>query len=187
METAKKIFGQSVNHDEFLQALVELPDFELETKAGKEQNSMMKQFERFANNRNYQTFNFLAENINLSNFQADEIIKIIDWCISLDMIALAFDLATKAKALYPEHGKIESAYKALTPPQIIGTRTPQAMGIEQSQKWFRENASDHRGKWVAINNGKLLAEAVSLKELKIKIDEEHRNPSTIIEKIPSII
>lgn len=191
METTKRIVGQSIDHDEFLQALAELPEatqnFELETRAGKKQNFIMEQFERFANSRNYQAFNFLIQNINLSNFQADEIIKIIDWCISLDMIELAFDLATRAKELYPEHGKIESAHKALTPPQIIGTRTPKTTGMEKSQKWFRDNASKHRGKWVAINNGKLLDEADSLKDLKIKIDEKHRNPSTVIEKIPSII
>jgi len=162
---------------------IDFAESETKLKLNKKQNSTIDELYKAANNRDYHVFNSLIENVNLSKFQADEIIKMIDLCISLDMIALAFDLATKAKELYSQHEKIESAFRALSPPKIIGIRPPQTKGVEKSQKWFRENASHHKGKWVAINDGRLLAEADSLKELKTKIDEKYMNPSTVIEKI----
>lgn len=196
MEIAEKIFSRLIKNDEFLQNLklfIELPEttqqklFDGYISSPYRRyfclNSTIDELYKAANNKDYHVFNSLIDNVNLSKFQADEIIKVIDLCISLDMIALAFDLATKAKELYPQHEKIESAYKALSPPKIIGIRPPQAKGVEKSQKWFRENASHHKGKWVAINDGRLLAEADSLKELKTKIDEKYMNPSTVIEKI----
>jgi hypothetical protein len=179
VETAEKVIGQLIDHDEFMRGLkarVELPE-------AAQQNAIMERLEDAAKNRNYHAFNSLIKGINLSSFQAAEVVKIIDWCLALDMIALAFDLATKAKELYPKHEKIVSAYSALSPPRIIGTRPPRATGIEKSHTWFRENASNHKGKWVAVNNGQLLAEADSLKELTARIDEKYMNPSTIIEKI----
>jgi len=55
--------------------------------------------------------------------------------------------------------------------------------MEKSQNWFKENSSQHTGKWVAVNSGRLLAEADSLRELKSSIDEIYMNPSPVIEKV----
>jgi hypothetical protein len=194
METTEKILGQAANSQRTLrdlQSFVEL-DGEPQQKlfeAGIASPSIRKQEAKFApfetaiTEKNYQKFDRLIKGLDLSDYQPTEITVLIDLCLSLDMIAAAFDLAAKARELYPSHIKIESAYKALSPPKFIGTRPPQAAGLKKSQAWFKENASHYKGKWVAVNNGNLLAEADSLKELKNVIDENDMNPSTVIEKI----
>ncbi|GEM_PF-2712987 len=194
METTEKILGQAVNSQRTLRGLqpfVELDGepqqklFEagIASQSTRKQEAKFEPFETAIAEKDYQKFDRLIKGLDLSDYQPAEITALIDLCLSLDMISAAFDLSTKARDLYPRHAKIESAYKALSPPKFIGTRLPQAAGLEKSQAWFKEKASYYKGKWVAVNNGSLLAEADSLKELKNKIDENSMNPSTVIEKI----
>jgi len=156
-----------------------------ELKIDKKQNSIIDELYKTAKDKNCHAFTSLVNNIILSKFQANEIVEIIELCISLDMISLGFDLAAKAREIYPQHNKIESAYKALSPPKVIGTKSAslQADNMKKTLQWFKENAEKHKGKWVAVNNGQLLVESNSFKELTAKIDEKYMNPNTITEKI----
>jgi hypothetical protein len=194
MENTEKVFGQLANSQEVLQELRPPAEFDekpqqkrfgalISSPPGRKQKSEFEQLEAAFNDRDHQRFLCLIEGMDVSDYQPDEITVLIDYCLSLDMVSAAFDLAAKARALSPNNARIESAFNALKPPKFIGTRPPQAVGMGKSQTWFKANASLHKGKWVAVNNGNLLAEADSLKELKNKIDENDMNPGTVIEKV----
>jgi hypothetical protein len=155
----------------------------LAEKPTKKRAVRIEQLENAVDNRDFHKFHFLIKSIDLSDFLPYEITRIVDFCLSINMVSLAYDLAAKARKLYPGNDKINRAYQALSPPKIIGTRPPQAKNIEKSQQWLNENASNYKGKWVAVNDGKFLAAASSLKGLKTKISKKYMNPGTIIEKV----
>jgi len=189
MENAEKVLAQTTKAQKSLRGLQPLgePDGKAPQKLSIPSPAMRKpgleRFEKAIRENDHQKFHGLIKGITLSDYQPNEITALIDFCLSFDMISAAFELAAKAVKSYPGNAKIETAYKALSSPKFIGTRPPQAQGMEQSQNWFKENFSQHKGKWVAVNSGRLLAEADSLKELKNAIDESNMNPSTIVEKI----
>ena len=82
-------------------------------------------FEKAAREENYQEFESLISSVDLSRYQPSEILSIIGYCLSLDMISTAFELAKMAIELFHGNTELERAYRALRPPKVIGTRPVQ--------------------------------------------------------------
>jgi hypothetical protein len=49
--------------------------------------------------------------------------------------------------------------------------------------WFREHASQYRGQWVAVREGKLLGAAESLEDLKTVIGQGEDAVSTVVTRV----
>jgi len=77
----------------------------------------------------------------------------------------------------------QQAAVVLAPPQILGTHPAKPTSLSASQEWLKNNATQYKGKWVAVGNGKLLGAATSLKELQKQTTTLGQNPGTIIVKV----
>jgi hypothetical protein len=60
--------------------------------------------------------------------------------------------------------------KLLAPGKVLGYSPASPTDFEAEMRWFAEHAQEHRGEWVAVLNGELLAHAEAYKDLRAKLD-----------------
>jgi hypothetical protein len=101
----------------------------------------------------------------------------------MEMIPLARDLAERGRKLFPNNERIRRLAAVLTPAVILGSRPSQPHGLELSQQWIREYASSYKNQWIAVQEGKLLGVASTLRELHEKLGPGGKAPSIIIVKV----
>jgi hypothetical protein len=95
-------------------------------------------------------------------------------------------LARKALDALPlgrlDHPMIFRLRKMLAVPT---TKTSQKRDIDRAQdyQWIRNYAQDYRGKWVALDNGRLLATASSLRELLDCVKALHLESPPLVHQI----
>jgi hypothetical protein len=58
----------------------------------------------------------------------------------------------------------------LAPAKIIGFSPASGTDLQVEMRWFAEHAQEHRGEWVAVHNGELLAHAEAYEDLRAKLD-----------------
>jgi len=131
----------------------------------------------------HRAFAALARAIDWSTRQPDELTATIDLALSLEMAALAIDLAQLGGRLFPDHERVQRAAQVLAPPVVHVVRLPRARGLSASTNWLREHASQYQGQWVAVREGHLLGAAESLEELKTVIGEGEDAVSTLVTRI----
>jgi hypothetical protein len=129
------------------------------------------------------TFSSFVENLDWSNRRPDELSAAIDLALRLEMAALAIDLAQMGAQLFPYHERIQRAARVLAPPTVRTTHLPPAREMKASRRWLREHASEYRGQWVAVLDGRLMGVAPSLKELKSTIDLDEETPALLVTKV----
>jgi hypothetical protein len=113
-KSAAKIFGKSAGVGSFSRSSRK-PD---ETLFGSAKQKPVEQIERAADDENYQEFNTLINGIDLSCYNASEIVRIINSCLLMNAMPLAQMLIAKAKELFPADLDIDRLSKVLSPPQI---------------------------------------------------------------------
>lgn len=128
-------------------------------------------------------FAALAEAIDWSVHPPDELLRAIDLALSLELAALAIELAQQGAHLYPEHERLQRAAQVLAPPSVRAVKRMPATELGASTAWLREHSSDHRGQWVAVRKGKLLGAAPSLRELRSIIGQTDDRTSIVITKM----
>ncbi|HKV13254.1 MAG TPA: DUF5678 domain-containing protein [Thermoanaerobaculia bacterium] len=89
----------------------------------------------------------------------------------------ALRLADRALVLFPypeDQGQTEEIQKTQEGRKRRATRGPVDECVCQipTKEWIRENAERYRGRWVAVLNGILIADAESYKELNRLVDEK---------------
>ena len=74
--------------------------------------------------------------------------------------------ATRAAKRYADHAWLKRADQVLNPGRSIVTpgRDP-GRDRKQELEWLRDKSGGHRGKWVALHEGRLLASAETFEEL----------------------
>jgi len=127
----------------------------------------------------------LAKQVDWRSRRPDELIRVIQSCIFLDMVLLARELADEGRRLFPNDKRMEQWAIVLAPAKIIGTRpaSANAKSLKASQRWFKNNSSQYKGQWVAVRAGELLGAASKLKDLHEQIGQGQRNSNTIIVKV----
>jgi hypothetical protein len=136
-----------------------------------------------AHAENRRQFFALVEGVDWATRSPAELAKAIDLALSLEMSSLAIKLAQLGGQLFPDHERLQRAARVLAPPVVRRSQKPRIKGLAASRNWFRDHASLYRGQWVAVREGKLLAAAASLKELKTMIEPNDDPISTIIDRI----
>jgi hypothetical protein len=132
---------------------------------------------------NLQEFASLVERIDWSTRGPDELAAAIDLALSRDRAELAVKLAQLGKRLFPHHERIQRAARVLAPPSVRVTRLPRAKGLAASRAWLREQASQYKGQWVAVREGRLLATAESLEALETIVGQGEDAASTIVTRV----
>ena len=123
----------------------------------------------------------IAEGIDWSAHPADELLRAIDLALSMELADLAIRLAQQGKPLFPDHERVQQAAIVLAPPTVRTSHIPPAKGLDVSAAWLRVNASQYRGKWVAVREGQLVGAAQSLQELAAIIKQDP--VSTLVTKV----
>lgn len=79
-------------------------------------------------------------------------------------------LALQAAEFYPEDRELKKLAYLLAPPIIIlGNPSPE--NRKMYRNWLQENYAKHRGRWIALSQGKLLAEADTSEDLKKQVSD----------------
>jgi hypothetical protein len=130
-----------------------------------------------------QTFSQLAEGIDWATRPPDELARTIDLALELELATLAMKLAQQGSHLFPTHDRLHRAARVLAPPVVIRKHPAQPAGLRESRAWLREHAAEHRGRWVAVREGKLVGAAESLAALKTAIGQELDPVSTIVTRV----
>lgn len=114
----------------------------------------------------------------------DDLIRVIQACLSLDMVLLGRELAYEGRHLFPNDKRIEQWANVLAPARVVGTRpaSGNAAGLEASHRWFQNNSGKYKGQWIAVRHGELLGAAPTLEKLYALIGPEKRTHETIIVK-----
>jgi len=126
----------------------------------------------------------LVKQVDWRSHRPEDLIRVIQSCIFLDMVLLARELADEGKRLFPNDKRMEQWAIVLAPAKVIGTRpaSGNAIGLEASHRWFQNNSSKYKGQWIAVRNGELLGVAPTLKELYAQIGQDKKTPDTIVVK-----
>ena len=86
---------------------------------------------------------------------------------------IARQLALRALELYPEDEQIKNYAYMLAPPKVtVSPSSPERrQSILADQEWMDKNRFKYIGRWVALRNGELLADAASLDELAAQVGD----------------
>jgi len=88
-------------------------------------------------------------------------------------LQIARQLAFRAVELYPENEKIQYYAQVLVPPKatVVTSNPERRQSIMADRAWMDKNRLNYIGRWVALRNGELLADAASLDELAAKVGD----------------
>jgi hypothetical protein len=88
----------------------------------------------------------------------------------------ASKLSVEAIAHYPEHEEIQKYARILAPPKTTFHKLPPDPYAKIHQDWVMQHRVDYRGRWIALRQGELIADAASADELADKIEAQFDNP-----------
>ncbi|HDQ71280.1 MAG TPA: hypothetical protein ENN19_04180 [Chloroflexi bacterium] len=139
--------------------------------------------EAYADLGDYRAFGELAERIDWAVHSPDDLTAALDMALGMEMSRLAMKLAQIGGRLFPDNERVQQAAQVLAPPVTQVTRLPSGRGLEQSRLWFRQHASEYKGQWVAVREGRLLGAAHAFDAIASLIGEGEDAASTIVTRI----
>jgi hypothetical protein len=77
----------------------------------------------------------------------------------------ARNLAQQGAGLHPEDPELQKFAYVLAPPKVIVRDLPPTSSVRADRDWMLKYSHAYRGRWVALHDGKLLAEANTLDEV----------------------
>lgn len=103
----------------------------------------------------------------------EDFISAIKYDFDRGGLHIARKLAFRAIELYPEHEQIKYYAHVLAPPKVtVSPSSPERrQSILADQEWMDKNRFKYIGRWVALRNGELLADAASLDELAAQVGD----------------
>lgn len=163
--------------------LLRSEEVRVQTKPELSPDVLLKACEEAAEKEHRGALADLVKKIDWQERNAEELRRVIELSLSLEMVRLARELAALGRRLFPDDKKIERIDYVIASPQVIGTRPAQDLKLKASKKWLVENASNYRGQWVAVREGNFLNSAPTLKKLHQLIGPENRTPNTLVVKV----
>lgn len=77
----------------------------------------------------------------------------------------ARESAEKGLAHFPHHAELQRLHWALRPGEVRRAPGPPLPSPRMSYDWLRKNAFQHRGQWVALGGGELIAASENFDEV----------------------
>jgi hypothetical protein len=84
---------------------------------------------------------------------------------------LARSLASKGAALYPQDPELQKMARILGPPRVLSTDIAASSSPGAARAWLRDHADEYAGRWVALQEGTLLAAAATAREVWDSLDD----------------
>lgn len=144
---------------------------------------LIKVLEERARAEDRQTFVELVKATDWSTRTPEELLKAISLAFSLELATLTMELAQLGGRLFPGHEGVQRTARVLAPPVVRAVRPPRVRGLSASMAWFDEHATQYRGQWAAVREGKLLGAADALEELMPLIGEGEDAISTVVTRV----
>lgn len=104
--------------------------------------------------------------------------------VEKDKILAARKLLDLALRNSPTDPALEAWRRVLSPPRVLD-RAARANNSERTEEfqWFERDAEGYRGRWVAVEHDRLVAEAATLQELMSMLRAIEPKPNPIIHHI----
>jgi len=117
----------------------------------------------------------------MDQFAPDAVLHVIDMAISLEMVSCARGLVTRAVKQFPQHARLAQTARVLEPPRarVVPSVKP-STGLGDSQAWLQRNASEHEGRWVALEGDILRGEAATLRALHEMLTPLELDPADLL-------
>ena len=78
----------------------------------------------------------------------------------------ARSLAGQGAKLYPREQELQKMARILAPPRVVRRHLPPDPSMRANQAWLVEHTAEYRGRWVALEQGNLVATAPTVAELR---------------------
>jgi hypothetical protein len=116
-----------------------------------------------------QRFSEICESIDWKTRSSSELVRAIGLALKAGALMTARRMVGEGVSYHPEAADIRKYARILAPPELLRTDLPADTGPQADLAWFREHRATHRGQWVALRHGTLLAEGATLQEVLAKI------------------
>ncbi len=113
----------------------------------------------------------ICDATNWKNRSSSELARAIGLALKAGALMTARRLAGEGVSYHPEAEDLRKYARLLAPPELLRTGLPADPGLQADLAWFKQHRAMHRGRWVALRHGTLLAEGPTLQEVLAKIGD----------------
>jgi hypothetical protein len=123
-----------------------------------------------AHRRDLRSFIAATQGINWGKRSVDELSETIEHALSLGAFVIAHRLAVEGAEQHADNPLVNRLARMLAPAKIVRENLPADPTVLQNHEWLKKHASECRGRWIALENGKLLYSGDSITEITTKLD-----------------
>jgi len=99
----------------------------------------------------------------------EDYLKVVRLALSVGAHFQARKLAAEGGRRFTDNSEIQKYARILAPSKIVDAHIQPDRNASADMRWLKEYGKEYRGQWVALDHGKLLGAAPTLKELSQKI------------------
>jgi hypothetical protein len=119
---------------------------------------------------NEELFARAARSMNWARCSAADFVEAVRLALKVGAHLTALNLATRGVQHYPHNSSLQNMNRLLGPPRVLKTNLPPTPSLKANREWIRTHAVEYRGQWVALQEGRLIARASSVRELKAQAE-----------------
>lgn len=111
-----------------------------------------------------------ASEIDWSQRPAADFARAVRLALAAGAHLLARNLAAQGAKLHPDHLELRKMARVLAPPRVVRTDIPSLPSLQANHAWLRAHGGEYRGRWVALQDGMLLATAATARQLRAYLE-----------------
>ncbi len=108
---------------------------------------------------NPEQFTEVYRTMNLVNCNADDLVHIARLALSVGALNIAKETCETGLQRFPDNEELTRMSRIFAPPRITVSRRRLPTGTRANTEWLKAHSAEYRGKWVALENGTLIAAA----------------------------
>ena len=108
--------------------------------------------------------------MNWAMCSAAEFVEAVRLALKVGAHQTALNLASRGVQRFPQNSSLQKMNRLLGPPRVLKTNLPPIPSLKANREWIRTHTVEYRGQWVALQEGKLVASASSVRGLKAQVE-----------------
>lgn len=109
--------------------------------------------------------------VNWSQLSSTDFFDAVHLALKAGAHLTARRLATEGVRRYPHDSGLQKMYQLLRAPQVLNAHLPSVSSLTANRHWMQAHAAKYRGQWVALKDGELVASALTVYELKARVED----------------
>jgi hypothetical protein len=109
--------------------------------------------------------------VNWSQLSATDFFNAVHLALEAGAHLAARRLATEGARRYPHSSNLQRMSILLGEPQVVNAKLPPVPSLKANRQWMQDHAAKYQGQWVALKNGRLVASAPTVHELKARVED----------------